>query len=168
MSLFWALLKSEWVGYGCRCATFVVSCRPERNPITRAALSAGQARGQAAQGLACHEPSSVAVKLSAPRVRFAGLRPPLTPTARQPERTSPTQNSREGKFMSTTSPSRLFFVLLLSSSLFKLAPCLNYTRILSYLKPNYPKLLLVFSIQAIQSRNPKIICLFANRITVLV
>ena len=61
-------------------------------------LAAGRARGQAQQGFACHEPSSVRVRSAASRVRYAGLRLPLTrPTPPTATPIPPTQNSKEAQ-----------------------------------------------------------------------
>ena len=51
---------------------------PLAPPQGRVVLAAGRAREQALQGSASSEPLSVAEELSASRVRFAGLHPPLT------------------------------------------------------------------------------------------
>ena len=51
---------------------------PLTQPQNGAVLAAGRARGQAALGFSWRRPSSVGMMLSASRVRFAGLGPPLT------------------------------------------------------------------------------------------
>lgn len=65
-------------------------------PQSGEVLAAGRAWEQALQGFACPKGLSVGVRLSASRVRFAGLRPPLTrPASPAPESSAPPQNSKE-------------------------------------------------------------------------
>ena len=65
-------------------------------------LAAGRARGQAPQGVARPKPLSVKVRRATSRVRFAGLRPPLTkPSAPGWKSGLPTRNSIEAVFRYT-------------------------------------------------------------------